>query len=35
VLGPRFTPAAVLTEMAKNGGSFYGSGAVVPGHAPR
>jgi len=32
LLGPRFAPAPVLTEMAKTGGSFYGAGAVTVGH---
>ncbi|HEY0469483.1 MAG TPA: fatty acid oxidation complex subunit alpha FadJ [Polyangiaceae bacterium] len=31
LLGPRFTPAPVLTEMAKTGGSFYGPGAHAVG----
>ncbi len=31
LLGPRFTPAPVLIEMAKTGGSFYGAGAVAVG----
>jgi len=31
LLGPRFTPAPVLTEMAKSGGTFYGSGAIAVG----
>jgi 3-hydroxyacyl-CoA dehydrogenase / enoyl-CoA hydratase / 3-hydroxybutyryl-CoA epimerase len=31
MFGLRFTPAPVLTEMATNGGSFYGSRAVAPG----
>ncbi len=31
LLGPRFTPAPVLTEMAKTGGSFYGVGALAVG----
>jgi len=31
LLGPRFTPAPVLTEMAKTGGTFYGAGAVAHG----
>jgi 3-hydroxyacyl-CoA dehydrogenase/enoyl-CoA hydratase/3-hydroxybutyryl-CoA epimerase len=31
VLGPRFTPAPVLTQMARTGGSFYGAAAVPIG----
>ncbi len=31
LLGPRFTPAPVLVEMAKTRGSFYGLGAFVAG----
>ncbi|MEI9935917.1 MAG: fatty acid oxidation complex subunit alpha FadJ [Pseudomonadota bacterium] len=31
LLGPRFTPAPVLIEMARTGGSFYGAGAVAVG----
>jgi len=31
LLGPRFTPAPVLVEMANAGGSFYGPGAVPAG----
>lgn len=31
LLGPRFAPAPVLTEMAKAGGSFFGAGAVRVG----
>ena len=31
-LGPRFTPAPLLAQMAKLGGSFYGAGAVAPAH---
>ncbi len=31
LLGPRFMPAPVLSEMAKSGGSFYGPGAVTVG----
>ena len=31
LLGPRFTPAPVLTEMAKTGGTFHGLGALAAG----
>lgn len=31
LLGPRFTPAPVLTELAKTGGSFYRAGAATVG----
>lgn len=31
LLGPRFTPAPALTEMAKTGGSFHGARAVPVG----
>jgi 3-hydroxyacyl-CoA dehydrogenase/enoyl-CoA hydratase/3-hydroxybutyryl-CoA epimerase len=31
LLGPRFTPAPVLTAMAKTGGSFQGAGAATVG----
>ncbi|HTA93517.1 MAG TPA: 3-hydroxyacyl-CoA dehydrogenase family protein, partial [Polyangiaceae bacterium] len=30
-LGARFSPAPVLVEMAKTGGTFYGPRAVAPG----
>ncbi len=30
-LGNRFAPAPVLLDMAKNGGTFHGEGAVAPG----
>ena len=31
LLGPRFTPAPVLADMARTGGTFYGAGAVGVG----
>jgi len=31
LLGARFTPAPVLVEMARTGGTFYGAGAVAVG----
>ena len=31
LLGRRFTPAPVLTEMAKMGGTFHGLGALAAG----
>jgi len=35
-LGVRFTPAPVLAQMAREGGSFYGESAVAPGqHKPK
>jgi 3-hydroxyacyl-CoA dehydrogenase/enoyl-CoA hydratase/3-hydroxybutyryl-CoA epimerase len=35
-LGVRFTPAPVLIQMAREGGTFYGERAVAPGqHKPK
>ena len=34
LLGARFTPAPVLTELAKTRGSFYGAGAAAGGTTP-
>ena len=35
-LGVRFTPAPVLVQMAREGGTFYGENAVAPGqHKPK
>lgn len=31
LLGPRFTPAPALSELARTGGSFYGPGAAMAG----